>query len=49
MFFTTKQLEAAAANQRKDAAFWSNPERVAQWERDMREYEEFCAKFGKPE
>lgn len=46
MSMTSDQLAAALRNERKDAAFKSDPKRYAQWEQDLKEYEEFCAKFG---
>lgn len=46
---TSEQLQAAARNTRRDREFWQNPERVAKYEREMQEYENFCKKYGYPE
>ena len=49
MFMTSKQLTASIRNERRDATFWANAEKVAKHEREVQEYEDFCQKYGYPE
>ena len=46
MFITSNQLAASIRNANRDRAFWSNPEKVAKWEQEVAEYENFCKKYG---